>query len=93
VTRRRIMLLAATYTLSLAASGMVSLRPSPADAQNSCSSGCKAAYGNCYKSTHDRGKCQVQLQRCLEGCIRGKRQHAAGQTIPQRSAPEPSTPR
>jgi hypothetical protein len=44
----------------------------PAAAQNACSSGCRAAYGACYKSTHDRSRCQVQLQRCLEGCIRSR---------------------
>ena len=42
------------------------------EAQNACSSGCRAAYGACYKSTHDRSRCQVQLQRCLEGCIRSR---------------------
>jgi len=47
-------------------------RSGPALAQNACSSSCKAAYGSCYKSTHDRAKCQSQLQRCLEGCIRSK---------------------
>jgi hypothetical protein len=44
----------------------------PAAAQNACSSGCRTAYGACYKSTHDRSRCQVQLQRCLEGCIRSR---------------------
>ena len=92
MSRRRIMLLAAAGALTLAVSGMVSLRPSPAGAQTSCSSGCKAAYGSCYKSTHDRAKCQVQLQRCLEGCIRGKGRHAAGQTIPHTNLREPSAP-
>jgi hypothetical protein len=46
--------------------------PAGAEAQNACSSGCRAAYGACYKSTHDRSRCQVQLQRCLEGCIRSR---------------------
>jgi len=41
-----------------------------AQAQNACSSGCRAAYGACYKSTHDRARCQAQLQHCLETCIR-----------------------
>jgi hypothetical protein len=44
-----------------------------ADAEGSCSSNCKAAYGNCYKKSQDRSKCQAQLQRCLEGCIRSRR--------------------
>jgi hypothetical protein len=39
----------------------------------SCTSNCRAAYGACYKSTQDRARCQAQLQRCLEACIRGKR--------------------
>ena len=39
----------------------------------SCSSTCRATYGNCYKKSQDRPKCQAQLQRCLEGCIRKKR--------------------
>jgi hypothetical protein len=38
-----------------------------------CSEACKAAYGNCYKSNHNRGVCEAQLQRCLQGCIAGKR--------------------
>jgi hypothetical protein len=40
---------------------------------SSCSAGCKAAYGSCYKSSQDRAKCQMLLQRCLEGCIRSRR--------------------
>lgn len=47
--------------------------PRPAMAQNACSASCRAAYGSCYKSTQDRARCQAQLQRCLEGCIRSKR--------------------
>jgi hypothetical protein len=50
----------------------VAVCSSPAVAQNACSSGCRAAYGACYKSTHDRSRCQAQLQRCLEGCIRSR---------------------
>jgi hypothetical protein len=38
-----------------------------------CSQSCKAAYGDCYKSTQNRSACQTQLQRCLEGCIASKR--------------------
>jgi hypothetical protein len=38
-----------------------------------CSEACKAAYGECYKSHHNRGACEAQLQRCLQGCIAGKR--------------------
>ena len=72
VIRHGIILLAAACALALAGSGTPLQPCAPALAQNVCSSGCKAAYGNCYKSTHDRTKCQAQLQRCLEGCIRGK---------------------
>jgi hypothetical protein len=43
------------------------------NAQSSCSANCKAAYGACYKKNQDRSRCQGQLQRCLEGCIRSKR--------------------
>jgi hypothetical protein len=51
--------------------------PTPAaSAEHSCSAGCKAAYGSCYKSSQDRTKCQAQLQRCLETCIR-KRHHSS----------------
>ena len=70
--RHGIILLAAACVLALAATGAPLEPVAPAHAENVCSSGCKAAYGNCYKSTHDRSKCQAQLQRCLEGCIRGK---------------------
>jgi hypothetical protein len=38
-----------------------------------CSDSCKAAYGECYKSSHNRSVCEGQLQRCLQGCIAGKR--------------------
>jgi hypothetical protein len=40
---------------------------------SACSQSCKAAYGDCYKSTQNRSACQSQLQRCLEGCMAGKR--------------------
>jgi hypothetical protein len=33
-----------------------------------CADGCRAAYGSCYKSTANRGACEAQLQRCLQGC-------------------------
>ena len=38
-----------------------------------CSDSCKAAYGDCYKGSHNRNACEAQLQRCLQGCIAGKR--------------------
>jgi hypothetical protein len=81
VTRHRFISPAPACALFLAALAMLWLPPGTARAQNACSSGCKAAYGNCYKSTHDRAKCQGQLQHCLEGCIRGKRWHAAAHLL------------
>ena len=38
-----------------------------------CSDNCRAAFGACYKSTANRAVCEMQLQRCLEGCIMSKR--------------------
>jgi hypothetical protein len=38
--------------------------------KESCSAACRASYGACYKKSQDRPKCQAQLQRCLESCIR-----------------------
>jgi hypothetical protein len=75
--------LAIRCALCITMSAALALEAPRAQAQNPCSGGCKAAYGNCYKLTHDRGKCQGQLQRCLEGCIHGKRWRAAeGQWAP-----------
>jgi hypothetical protein len=55
--------------------GSVWLTGSPAklEAQGSCRSVCWHAYGACYKSTNNRQRCQAQLQRCLNACIRGRR--------------------
>lgn len=38
-----------------------------------CSDNCKAAFGACYKSTANRAFCEMQLQRCLDGCLSSKR--------------------
>lgn len=38
-----------------------------------CSDNCKAAFGACYKSTANRAYCEMQLQRCLDGCLSSKR--------------------
>ena len=86
--RHRFISPATVCAVLLAALGFFWLPPATARAQTACSSGCKAAYGTCYKSTHDRTKCQGQLQHCLEGCIRGKRWHAAAHA-PQPPAPAP----
>jgi len=47
--------------------------PSHVLAQASCRSACWEGYGACYKATNSRQRCQAQLQRCLNGCIRSKR--------------------
>ncbi len=47
--------------------------PTCAVAQAGCSEQCKAAYGSCYKATANRAACEAQLQRCLQGCIAGKK--------------------
>jgi hypothetical protein len=44
----------------------------PCSAQGSCSDGCRAAFGACYKSTSNRAACEGQLQRCLQGCLASK---------------------
>jgi hypothetical protein len=38
-----------------------------------CVEGCRAAYGDCYRSTSNRAACEAQLQRCMQGCIASKR--------------------
>jgi hypothetical protein len=81
VIRHRFISSAPSCALFLAVLAGLWLPPASARAQTACSSGCKAAYGNCYKSTHDRAKCQGQLQHCLEGCIHGKRWHAAAHLL------------
>jgi hypothetical protein len=69
VTRRRYLSAAA----ALLAGSVGLLAPAKLDAQNSCRANCWESYGACYKSTADRQRCQAQLQRCLNGCIRSKR--------------------
>ncbi len=63
-------ILIVAFALLAATLGMAS---EPARADSTCSNSCKAAYGSCYKSSQDRARCQSQLQRCLEACIRKKR--------------------
>jgi hypothetical protein len=61
---------AVLLALLLSASGP----PCVVQAQGSgCSEACKAAFGACYKSTANRNYCEMQLQRCLEGCLSSKR--------------------
>ena len=47
--------------------------PNTSSAQDTCRATCWEGYGACYKSTNSRPRCQAQLQRCLNGCIRSKR--------------------
>jgi hypothetical protein len=39
----------------------------------SCSDQCRAAFGACYKATANRAACELQLQRCMDGCHASKR--------------------
>jgi hypothetical protein len=72
LTYRRSITVASGALLALALAAVL-LMPICGVRASSCSDGCKAAYGSCYKSSQDRAKCQAQLQRCLETCIRSKR--------------------
>ncbi len=75
MTRRRHLSIAAGLLGLLAGMG-VELAPAAemlAQRAGSCRSSCWEAYGACYKSTSNRQRCQAQLQRCLDGCIRSKR--------------------
>ena len=73
MTRRRTMLTAPAGLLMAVALAALTLPTSAADAQGSCSSSCRAAYGACYTKSQDRSKCQAQLKRCPESCIKSKR--------------------
>ena len=61
--------------VALAALGLDASAPGcSVQAQGSgCADSCRAAYGSCYKSTANRGACEAQLQRCLQGCIPARR--------------------
>ena len=72
MTYRRSITVASAALVVVLALGGILLMPTCGVRASSCSDGCKAAYGSCYKSSQDRAKCQAQLQRCLEGCIRGR---------------------
>jgi hypothetical protein len=70
VTRRRHLPVAA----ALVVMGLIALLvPARGEAQGSCRATCWEGYGACYKATNNRQRCQAQLQRCLNGCIRGRR--------------------
>lgn len=40
---------------------------------NSCASACQAAHNRCRVETKGSPKCDEERQRCLQGCIAGKR--------------------
>ena len=52
----------------------LSLASHDAAAQSSCRAGCWQAYGTCYKATNSRPRCQSLLKRCLDQCIRSRRE-------------------
>jgi hypothetical protein len=58
----------------------------PARADDSCRSRCWDAYGACYKSTSNLQRCQGQLLRCLNNCIRAKRAPASRAPAASRSS-------
>jgi hypothetical protein len=67
--RRYIVIASAAALLTGALVGGIASDAS-ANNKETCSAACRTSYGNCYKKSQDRAKCQSQLQRCLEGCIR-----------------------
>ncbi len=69
--RRNLLLAAGALALLVALGGLLS--PTETRAQGSCRATCWEGYGACYKSTSNRQRCQAQLQRCLDGCIRSRR--------------------
>jgi hypothetical protein len=74
VTRRRTIFITPAGLLLALGLAALTMSSDTASAEGpSCSSGCKASYGACYKKSQDRSKCQAQLQRCLESCIKSKR--------------------
>jgi hypothetical protein len=66
--RRHIAIASALLLAGALLGGVVST--AVANNKESCSAACRTSYGACYKKSQDRAKCQSQLQRCLEGCIR-----------------------
>ena len=74
MTRRRTMLIVPARLVLAIALGAPAFPAGAARAEGpSCSASCKVAYGACYKKSQDRAKCQSQLQRCLESCIKSRR--------------------
>ncbi len=78
MTRRRCLTVAALAFVLLAGLGGGLVTPAELNVQGlnvqgSCRATCWEGYGACYKSTNNRMRCQAQLQRCLNNCIRSKR--------------------
>ncbi len=72
MTRRRYIAIASAALLL--AGALYAVTPSIASGnKESCSAACRTSYGNCYKKSQDRAKCQTQLQRCPENCIGNRR--------------------
>lgn len=68
MTRLKAIGLAAVLALGLVLTGD-GLGLCSANAQGGCASECRAAFGDCYKSTNNRAACEAQMQRCMQGCI------------------------
>jgi hypothetical protein len=62
--------------------------PPSAKAGDTCGTRCWETYGVCYKSTSNRERCQGQLLRCLNNCIRAKRRPAAAAPETPRATPQ-----
>jgi hypothetical protein len=74
VTCRRYIAIASAALFLAVAFAVTLMSGSAASAEgSSCASACRASYGNCYKKSQDRAKCQAQQLRCLESCIQKKR--------------------
>ena len=73
MTRRRYFTVAALAFVLLAGLGGGVVMPADLNAQGSCRAICWEGYGACYKATNNRQRCQAQLQRCLNNCIRSKK--------------------
>jgi hypothetical protein len=59
----------------------------PARTEEDCRSRCWETYGACYRSTSNRERCQGQLLRCLNNCIRANRRPASVGPESPRAAP------
>jgi hypothetical protein len=62
--------------------------PSARAEEETCPARCWETYGECYRSTSNRRRCQAQLLRCLNNCIRAKPKPAIPGASPPRHTPE-----